>query len=128
MGNLRGLHIALAADLSDAGHWPQCPYEPGAEGYDAWWVRELFKYKIVEANWSCPTLLRESHAEKQDVNNGQVKLHYIPTDFDDNAFTPRRWAAQPWLVEIADCHGEGNLMVFPDGAIIGATRYLSQHQ
>ena len=128
MGNLRGLHIALEADLTDAGHWPQCPYDLGADGYDDWWIKELSKYKVVEANWTCPTIQREMHASKQDYANGLAKIHYIPTPFDDNPFTPRRWSTQPWLIEIADVHGEGNLMVFPDGAIIGATRYLNQHQ
>ena len=128
MGNLRGLHIALATDLTEKGHWPQCPFELGKGGYDDWWVHELSAYKISEANWTCPTIQREMHASKQDFTNGLSKIHYVPVDFDDNPFTPRRWTTQPWIIEIADAHGEGNLMVFPDGAIIGATRYLNQQQ
>jgi type II secretory pathway pseudopilin PulG len=128
IGNLRGLHIALNHDVIDAGHWPQCPYELGEAGYDEWWLRELGKYNVVEANWQCPTLLKQDHTEKRSRDIRQSKLHYIPAQFDDNPITPRKWSKQPWLIEVADAHGEGNLMVFPDGAIIGSARYLSTHR
>ena len=128
VSNLRNLHIALNQDVIEQEHWPQCPYEVGADGYDDWWIKELGKYNVTEASWKCPTLLRNERADKKNATVRQTKIHYIPTSFDDNAATPRKWAGQPWLIEIADAHGEGNLMVFPDGAIIGSNRYLSTHQ
>jgi prepilin-type N-terminal cleavage/methylation domain-containing protein len=128
VSNLRNLHIALNHDVIEEGHWPQCPIEVGGEGFDDWWIKELGKFQISEATWQCPTLLRNDRAEKRDPTIRQLKIHYIPTSFDDNPATPRKWARQPWLIEIADAHGEGNLIVFPDGAIIGSNRYLSTHQ
>lgn len=129
VANLRNLHIAMNHDVIDQGHWPQCPFELAAEGYDGWWIKELGKYGISEASWQCPTLLKQDRTEKsKDSTLRQMKIHYVPTQFDDNPATPRKWARQPWLIEIADAHGEGALIVFPDGAIIGSTRYLSTHQ
>jgi prepilin-type N-terminal cleavage/methylation domain-containing protein len=128
VANLRNLHIALNNDVIDQGQWPQCPYEAGADGYDDWWIKELGKYNISQASWQCPTLMRSDREGKPDDKIRRMKIHYVPTAFDDNPATPRKWARQPWLIEVADAHGEGNLMVFPDGAIIGSNRYLSTHQ
>jgi len=122
MGNLRTLHIALSTAVTDLNQWPQCPYELGTPGYDQWWLNELTPYKITPAIWSCPTVLREQRTE---LKKDELKIHYIPTRFDANPFTPRKWPRMPWLIEIADAHGEGNLIVFPDGVIIGSNRYLS---
>lgn len=129
VANLRNLHIALNHDVIEQGQWPQCPIEPGEDGYDDWWIKELHKYGPSEPSWVCPTLAKQDSIEKKtDLAVRRMKIHYVPTQFDDNPATPRKWARQPWLVEIADAHGEGNLMVFPDGAIIGMNRYLSTHQ
>ncbi len=125
MGNLRNIHVALELDLQDTGHWPQCPFEMGEDGFDQWWVHELERYHIPLSAWTCPTIMREQHLIDQKPED--IKIHYVPTPFDDSPFTPRRWATQPWLIEIADAHGEGNLMCFPDGAIMGLTRYLGSH-
>lgn len=126
MGNLRNIHVALEIDVQERGFWPQCPYELGEDGFDKWWIDELKKYHIQPASWNCPTIMREQRVN--DQKEDEQKIHYVPTPFDDNPFSPRRWPTQPWLVEIADSHGEGNLMAFPDGAIMGMNRYLANHR
>jgi hypothetical protein len=46
----------------------------------------------------------------------------MPTEFDDNAFTPYSWSTQPWLIEVGDFHGDGNYIMYPDGSITTLNR------
>lgn len=112
--NLKNLHVALAASLTDRQTWPQCPLLLGEEGYDEWWLAELTPYKIGKESWQCPSIKAESDPK---ATADDFKIHYIPTPFDEHAHTPFRWATQPWLVEIGDSHGDGNLVIFPDGSV-----------
>ncbi len=125
--NLRNLYVALDADTRDQGHWPQCPFELGAEGYDAWWLKEMSRYNLGLASWQCPTFrhMQESgEAEKKD----EKSIDYTPTPFDDLPRTPYKWATQPWAVEVGDFHGDGNLILFPDGSIKGFNQFSAgQH-
>ena len=112
--NMRNLHVSLASYLSDRKNWPQCPIELGDEGYDAWWLTEMTPYGIGKETWQCPSMAAKGAANGTD---SEFKMHYIPTPFDENAITPFRWSTQPWLVEIGDNHGKGNLVIFPDGSV-----------
>ncbi|MEA3208962.1 MAG: hypothetical protein QOE70_2019 [Chthoniobacter sp.] len=120
--NLRSLHIALAAYTQDQGHWPQCPYEIGNPQFDNWWIREMSRYNLARINWECPTYRRMQSAgvaEKDD----EAMIHYVPTRFDDGQRTPYKWSTQPWAVEVGDFHGDGNLILFPDGSIKGFNQF-----
>jgi prepilin-type N-terminal cleavage/methylation domain-containing protein len=125
--NLRNLFVALDADTRDQGHWPQCPYEIGNPQFDLWWLKELSHYNLSRANWECPTFQRlqeRGEAEKKD----EKTIDYVPTPFDDQPRTPYKWATQPWAVEVGDFHGDGNLVLFPDGSIKGFNQFLAgQH-
>jgi len=125
VSNLKNLYIALDAATRDQGHWPQCPFEIGNPDYDGWWLKEMSRYNLSRASWECPTLLKlqaEGQAEKSE--NGQDKtIHYVPCQFDDQPRTPYKWATQPWAVEIGDFHGDGNLILFPDGSIKGFNQF-----
>ncbi len=124
--NLRNLHVALAAYTLDQGHWPQCPYEIGDTQFDSWWMREMSRYGLSRTNWECPTLLRRQKEGVADSEKADKKqMHYIPTPFDDGARTPYKWPSQPWAVEIGDFHGDGNLILFPDGTIRGFNQFIS---
>ena len=127
MTNLRNLFAALDADTRDQGHWPQCPYEIGNPEFDRWWLKELSHYNLSRANWECPTFQRmqeRGEAEKKD----EKTIDYVPTPFDDQPRTPYKWASQPWAVEVGDFHGDGNLVLFPDGSIKGFNQFLAgQH-
>jgi prepilin-type N-terminal cleavage/methylation domain-containing protein len=122
--NLRNLYAGLQSYVVQNDHWPQCPNKLGDARYDEWWIEELQKVGINEKTWHCPTLLREQHSAKyMEATGGQQKskykqIHYLPTPFDENPLTPRRWPTQPWLIEIYSGHGDGALMIFPDGSVI----------
>lgn len=121
-GNLRNLYAGLSSYLTQFERWPQCPHKLGNEAYDQWWIDELGKVSINEKTWHCPTLIREMQAgpylEAQGGRKSKLKqIHYMPTPFDENPVTPRRWPTQPWLIEIYSGHGDGALMIFPDGSV-----------
>ena len=48
----------------------------------------------------------------------ELKGTYLPTRFSASSpMAAYRWGNQPWLVEIGDHHGEGMLVLFPDGSV-----------
>jgi prepilin-type N-terminal cleavage/methylation domain-containing protein len=122
--NLRNLYVALDAYTRDQNHWPQCPFELGHPQFDTWWLKEMSGYNLTRVSWECPTfrkLQQKGEAEKSD----EKSIDYMPTPFDDGPRTPYQWPTQPWAVEVGDFHGDGNLMLFPDGSIKGFTQFLS---
>ncbi len=122
--NLRNLAAGASSYVSQYDRWPQCPMKLGDEAYDEWWIKELGKVGINEKTWHCPTLLREMQsASYLEAQGGQKKsrvkqIHYMPTQFSDGPATPRKWPTQPWFMEIYGGHGNGALMVFPDGTVL----------
>jgi prepilin-type N-terminal cleavage/methylation domain-containing protein len=122
-GNLRNLYAGLQSYLVQNDHWPQCPHRLRQDAFDEWWIEELEKVKIPEKTWHCPTLTREQKSSSYlEATGGQTKtkkkhIHYLPTPFDEHPATPRRWPTQPWLIEIYNGHGDGALMIFPDGSV-----------
>ncbi len=77
------------------------------------WVAALKPYGLTEINWVCPTIQRE--LQNPDLTNHETaRIDYRAMPFDTNPQTPFRWS-MPWFVESGDMHGNGNLMIFPDG-------------
>jgi hypothetical protein len=58
--------------------------------------------------------------------NEEQPLHYMPAMFDATPGIARRWSTQPWLVEIANAHGQGALVCFPDGSVKSFNQILSE--
>jgi type II secretory pathway pseudopilin PulG len=116
MANLRNLHTGFSSYLSDQPYWPQMPEEiyESEHDYDAWWIDVLRPYGLNERVWQCPVLRKADATLPKSVKS---KIHYIPTHFDANPISPRRWSTQPWLIERANAHGNGALIIFPDGSI-----------
>lgn len=120
MGNLRSLQVSLNSYVQDIGHWPQVPPEIDVSAsandapYEDWWLEELKDFGGTEEVWQCPTIKRMVMSKNPD---GRPKISYTPTPFDEQAFTPYRWAKQPWLIEIGNMHGHGAFICFPDGSI-----------
>ena len=120
MSNMRSLQVSLASYVQDRGHWPQVPPEIDVSAsendaaYEDWWLEELKDYGGTEKVWQCPTIKRMVMSKNPD---GRPKISYTPTPFDELAFTPYRWAKQPWLIEIGNMHGHGAFICFPDGSI-----------
>lgn len=117
ISNMRNVHIALSGYLDEKRVWPQIPeneedpYDPRVESY---WIESLKPYTESEEVWLCPVL---KAAQLKGPSGNVLRMHYVPTRFDANPASPRRWSTQPWLVEIADAHGDGALISFPDGRI-----------
>jgi len=114
--NLRSLHAALGAYVADHARWPQQPVELKQRGAQQWWIDELRPYGMTQEAWKCPTTNRELDEQKAGEESRPF-LHYAITPFDAKQFTPYRWPTQPWAIELGDVHGDGNLMLFPDGSI-----------
>jgi len=111
--HMRSIRGALGAYLEDHRMvWPQGPL-PQDDGWMAFWLRTLEPYGIRERTWQCPTI-RGLMKESGETAFG---LHYVPTTFDATPNIANRWSTQPWLVEVADAHGQGPLICFPDGSI-----------
>jgi hypothetical protein len=69
------------------------------------------------ASWICPTTERELGG----LDYTQLQNHrsdYVAMPFDIKRMTPFRWAAYPWFVEVGNPHGNGNLMVETNGAVV----------
>jgi len=118
---MRSIRLALDHYLEDhRSIWPQGP-PPQEPGWSAFWLTTLAPYGITEKTWQCPVIQRwEALAGEQEYN-----LHYVPTTFDPTPNIARRWSQMPWLIEIADAHGKGPLVAFPDGTIKPYSKVLA---
>lgn len=115
--NMKSLFSALQVYTTDKGHWPQPPASALGDEDKFWnfWITVLAEYDVTEETWMCPTYKRLS----SEKDSRKRKATYLPTGFDKvNALTPYRWSNQPWLVEIGDHHGDGPLMLKPNGAVV----------
>lgn len=116
MANMRSLHVGLNSYVTDHGQWPQMPPNLDNEQSANWWITVMRQYVGDEKVWTCPTFQRE-FAQSPEKFSEHPKIDYIPTDFDPLPMTPYKWSGMPWLVEVGDFHGAGNLAIFPDGSV-----------
>lgn len=122
--NLKTLYAGFSNYLSDYGEWPQMPENEnfdsgdGEEGFWEFWITTMKHkdYGISDSHWICPTDRRERAANQKPEEREKFEGSYMPTPFDAGPDTPRRWR-QPWFLERGDFHGDGPLMMMPDGAI-----------
>lgn len=118
MANMRSLHVATALYVQERRSWPQL-VTPGASGTSQTagrWIDALRPYGLDENAWVCPTIQR-LRGGPDLIKEENRRIDYAPTPFDSNVLTPYRWATQPWFIEKANMHGNGNLIIFPDGHI-----------
>ena len=117
MANLRSLHAAANSYVMDNKQWPQIPYaKPGDPQYTKSWIEALEPYGITHKNWICPTIQKLLKSPDY-TKTPDLRIDYAATPFDEHYQTPYKWATQPWFVEKADVHGNGNLMIYRDGTI-----------
>jgi len=120
--NMRSIRLALDSYLQDHKLvWPQGP-PPQEAGWAAFWLATLQPYNIKERTWQCPVI--RGWARKAE--DPEFALHYVPTMFDTTPNIANRWATQPWLIEIADAHGKGPLIAFPDGSVKSYSKVLAE--
>jgi len=119
---MRSIRVALDGYLQDhALVWPQGP-RPQEAGWAPFWIGVLEPYGIGAKGWQCPTIRRLTR-DNPDVSGS---LHYIPTRFSDARNIAHRWPTHPWLIEMANAHGKGALICFPDGSIKPLARVLAE--
>jgi prepilin-type N-terminal cleavage/methylation domain-containing protein len=116
ISNLRNLHVAFATYIQDNGHWPQQPDFQSAHSqeYQDWWLTTMDPYTKSREIWKCP-LLNKFGA--YGSGGRKLEIHYKPTRFDARPTTPYRWQKQPWLIEVSNIHGNGPLLLMPDGSV-----------
>jgi hypothetical protein len=122
--HLKTLYGGLSAYLTDNDEWPQMSDEeferdsgPGEESYWEWWIKKLEPYGIVQKEWMCPTDLRERNAGEKQSERDKFEGSYVPTHFESGATAPLSMGRQPWLIERGDFHGDGPLLIMPDGSV-----------
>jgi prepilin-type N-terminal cleavage/methylation domain-containing protein len=115
--NLRGLHVATNLYIQEHHSWPQIKNDGvSRQELATKWIARLQPYGLDQINWICPTM-QEVMGNPDLSNPNNVRIDYTATPFDANPQTPFHWAKQPWFVENGNMHGNGNLIVFPDGHI-----------
>jgi prepilin-type N-terminal cleavage/methylation domain-containing protein len=122
-GNMRQIRVALGQYLQDHQNiWPQAPLDGSEQEIQQFWFAALKPYDISERTWKCPTI----RAKMREQELQDVPMHYAPTAFDATPDIANRWATQPWLIEVADAHGKGPLICFPDGSVKSFFKVLAE--
>ena len=117
MANLRSLHVATNSYIQDHHMWPQIAVTQGDDSLLATaWIEALKPYGLAQINWVCPTI--QKSLQNPDLNDPRnVRVDYTAFPYGRNQQDPFRYSTQPWFIERADVHGNGNLLVFPDGHV-----------
>ena len=115
IANLRSLHVATNSYIQDHHQWPQIAVPQGDQSAVATaWIEALKPYGLGPVNWICPTI--QKNAGGPNYNDPQnVRVDYTAFPYGRSPQDPFRYSTQPWFIEGADVHGNGNLLVFPDG-------------
>ena len=120
--NMRSIRLAMEGYLQDHQQvWPQGP-APQTPGWAPYWLAALAPYGIKERTWQCPSI----RGYMKEAGQNDFGLHYVPTMFDRTPNIAHRWSTQPWLIEIADAHGKGPLICFPDGSVKPFSKVLAE--
>ena len=124
LSNIRSLYVAASGYLNANGSWPQIPV--GLSGTDAEtfarnWVSALAPYGAPHTSWICPSIQKSLGFSIDLVDSPTVdyRIDYMPTSFDADPTSPRKWAKYPWFMEKAAFHTRGNLMIYSDGSTTG---------
>ncbi len=119
--NLRAVYVGAESYLQDQKHWPQINASLAgsatSDEYARRWIAALQPYKVSKESWHCPTVEKTMAAAREPNEKPKDRIDYFPTPFDNKEMTPHRWSTQPWFIERGAVHGEGNLMIFPDGSV-----------
>ncbi|MBS0657185.1 MAG: prepilin-type N-terminal cleavage/methylation domain-containing protein [Verrucomicrobia bacterium] len=114
--NLRVLYGAVALHVQEKGSWPQIAPEADFASYSRKWVQALAPYGPTRDSWICPTIQRLLGAPDLNVE-GNERIDYVPTTFDENPLRPYEFPSQPWFGEVGDVHGNGNLLILSNGSV-----------
>lgn len=119
INNLKGLYVAASGYLQEHERWPQVDPKLLAASermYFKAWVDALTPYGGEHKLWICPTLQR-AFGEPPYYEEEHYRTDYAAMPFGEKRFDPHEFTTQPWFLEKADAHGDGNLLIFADGSI-----------
>jgi type II secretory pathway pseudopilin PulG len=126
--NLRNIYLAASAYLLANGSWPQIPSKlviSNRQDYARRWVAALSPFGAPHAVWICPTRQRDLKQTMESVEEAEnYRVDFAASPFDEEPFSPRRWARYPWFIEQGSFHAGGNLIVFGDGSIKATGDFL----
>lgn len=127
--NLKTLATGVNLYIQQNGNWPQMD-QTTASGTDEqiadWWVHQLEPFRVSRKSWICPTI--QNLLGNPDYNQPEnARRDYLSTFFDNKPMTPFEWPTQPWFIESGDVHGNGNLMIFPDGSVSDLKTVVKQY-
>lgn len=119
-GNLRSLHVAVNSYMQqNENRWPQINprlIQSDPPAYATAWVRTLESFGVAHETWICPTAQRKGGGvDYKDPKT--ARIDYLAMPFSSRARSALRWSSQPWFIERGDMHGNGNLVIFPDGRV-----------
>lgn len=125
-GNLRSLYVAASAYIQDQGHWPQISTKNlQGTSYALDWYQAFERYGIAPKSWVCPTVQRK--LKNPDLSkNASPRVDYFATPFSDEPRAAYKYDTQPWFAERGDVHGDGNLLIFPDGRVRSLAEVIQQ--
>jgi prepilin-type N-terminal cleavage/methylation domain-containing protein len=112
--NLKSLHLGF--DLYTREHnnvWPQL--DLNSSQHNKFWFNTLEPYQVTKETWLCPVHAAELKMLPKEEQE-EYPSSYSPTAFDDTPNVPYHWL-QPWVIESGDFHGQGALMIMPDGSV-----------
>lgn len=117
MQNLRSIYVSTTVYIQDHGGWPQIdPATLNTADYPEAWVKALEPYHLSETNWVCPTVQRT--LQNPDLTaRATRRIDYLATPFGEERHLPYKFPKQPWFIERGDMHGDGQLILFPDGEV-----------
>ena len=119
IANLHSLYIAADLYVQRNGSWPQIT-RTSSETADAdfanAWIDALAPFGPTRQTWIFPGI--QEILQSPDYHQAQnARLDYYPMTFDNKPTTPHQWPRQPWFIETANAHGNGNLIIFTDGSV-----------
>lgn len=132
LGNLKNLGAAFHLYLNDhEDRWPPYPdnLDSFSKEFEDYWMN-LFqsKYQIPPKTWICPALKK---ANLKSPDGRVLNLHYAPSFFDHAKGRAMNLnmdgKKHPWIIEIADAHGDGALMYFPNSGVVSMNQFLRDH-
>ena len=128
INNLRQLYVGANSYIQEHGGWPQVNpalLQAPNNAYDEAWIEDFMPFGVGRSSWICPTTQRDLGGPDytQPLNH---RADYVAFPFDNKRITPNRWPTAPWFVERGNVHGNGNLVIESNGAVIEMTSIISQ--
>lgn len=115
ISNLKSLRAGFGVYAIDG--WPQIPESIPLDSIEEhrWWLEKTEKdLGLSKKAWECPTIRRQL---AQVPEKDRPLIHYLPTPFPDGPDRANKWSQMPWFIEIANAHGQGNLLVRQNGVV-----------